>query len=222
MKLNNPKKIILASALLFLLSACATFITSKAIVCANNLESSITNFCEVNPNVLWRGAQPDEKGTAWLIEHGVQTIINLEELHNDINTIHRAALNTMGHYQIDYFRVKTWEPLYAFDFTQPLADEHVVHFLALMQYAKKPIYVHCREGQNRTGVMVAAYKIIYEGTQLSSILNEMQSYSGIWSKYTTEYLEGLANRRAEIMQKVANKLSTLEKPTQIICNQGKC
>jgi protein tyrosine/serine phosphatase len=198
------------------------FATPKQTRCANNLAAPIANFCEVKPRQLWRGAVPDNKEeAAWLVRNGVKTIINLELLHDDLNVLRKAELPNAGIYQLDYFRVKTWEPLYAF--AQSSADEDVIHFLAIARQAKQPIYVHCRAGENRTGVMIAAYKIILENqtspAQIADVVNEMQSYEGFWSDATTAYIKGLSQRRDQILQKV--QAFAVEQPIRIIYDNGK-
>ena len=216
------KKAVLVIAASLLLGGSALSATQKEAVCPNNLGSPIPNFCEVKPNVLWRGSQPDKEAAAWLINKGVKTIVNLELLHDDMDKISQANIPDTGTYKIDYFRVKTWEPLYAV--ARSTADNDVIHFLAIMSQAKQPIYVHCRAGENRTGVMVAAYKIILEGKmsadEMNAVLDEMQSYKGFWSDSTTKYIKGLSLRRNEIVRKV--KAFKLERPAQIFCNNGKC
>jgi hypothetical protein len=205
-----------------LLAGCALSAAQKEILCSNTLGSPIPEFCEVKPDVLWRGSKPDRNAAAWLINNGVSTIVNLELLHDDMDAITQATIAGTGRYKIDYFRVKTWEPLYAI--AQSDADEDVIHFLAVVSRAKPPIYVHCRAGENRTGVMVAAYKIILGGqtseAEMAKILKEMQSYKGAWSEATTRYIKGLYLRRDEIIRKV--KAFKVEDPIQIICNNGKC
>jgi hypothetical protein len=204
------------------LTGCAVSATQEPILCANNLASPITNFCEVKPHILWRGAKPNKSAAEWLIKSGVKTIVNLEWLFDDIHTLHDAHFTDTGIYEVDYFNVKTWEPLYAFAKTE--ADEDVIHFLAIAKQAKQPLYVHCRAGENRTGVMVAAYKIILEGqdspAEIAAVIKEMQNYKGMWSGATTKYIKGLSLRRDEILKKVDE--FTVESPTQVVCKNGKC
>lgn len=206
---------------LLLLNAYAFAATSNQIRCANNLASPISNFCEVKPGLLWRGAKPNETEAAWLVKNGVKTIINLELLFDDLDELQQAKLPDYGRYQLDYYRVKTWEPLYAF--AQSVADDDVIHFLAIARQAKHPIYVHCRAGENRTGVMIAAYKIILDNQtsaeQIAAVLREMQSYEGFWTEATTEYIKNLSLRHAEIRRKV--ETYPVEASTQITYENGK-
>lgn len=94
------------------LSSCASLATQNAAVaCSNSLGSPIANFCEVKRNVLWRGSRPDRDGAAWLIEHGIRTIVNLEWAHDDLDMIRQATLTNANTHKIEYFRVRDWEPL---------------------------------------------------------------------------------------------------------------
>lgn len=117
MRLNHSifKAVLLASmALLPLSSGFAASARQQEPVGSNSMGSPIPEFCEVKPNVLWRGSKPNKTEMVWLIEKGVKTIINLERLHTDTDAIRRAHVTSTEEYAIDYFRVKTWEPFYAF------------------------------------------------------------------------------------------------------------
>lgn len=164
------------------------------------MNSPITNFCAVIPHALWRGAKPTTQTAQWLIDNGVNTIINLELLHDDADTL--KTLNIKR--PIDYFHIPTWEPFYAV--AHDRADDDVIQFLAVAKLAKTPVYVHCRAGENRTGVMIAAYRIILQQenspAQVAKVIQELQSYDGFWTTATTDYIQELALRHEEISKKV--------------------
>ena len=189
--------------------------------CTNDLGSPIPNFCVVTPNVLWRGAKPAQDGAAWLIQHGVRTIVNLELLHDDRRAFGEARPTSAGRYELAYFRISDWEANAVL--APALLDEHVAHFLAVVDKQAKPVYVHCRSGQNRTGVMVAAYRVIVEGLSRDAAIAEMRRYQGIWFKADSAYIRSLSSeRREEIRRKAAAWRPKLKRDSRIICEKGKC
>lgn len=223
-------------------AACADFTSAAPDACAVNLNSPIQNFCEATRNTLWRGAKPDTAEAAWLIRNGVRTIVNLELLNDDRDTLtsvhlgeqadDRATLAetrlpTLEEHEIHYYRVRDWEPLVI---VAPwLTDERVATFLAVAAQAPKPLYVHCRSGQNRTGVMVAAYRVILESegdkAAIEKAVAEMERYRGFWFDSDAAYIRGLTperqqairDRMQELTPTVASKREAL-----IRCREGKC
>ena len=189
--------------------------------CASDLGSPISNFCVVTPNVLWRGAKPAQDGAAWLIQRGVRTIVNLELLHDDRRVFGEAKPASTGRHELAYFRISDWEPNAVI--APALLDDHVAHFLAVVDSRPKPVYVHCRSGQNRTGVMVAAYRVIVEGLSRDAAIAEMRRYQGIWFKADSAYIRSLSSERREaIRRKAAAWMPKLKRDSRIICENGKC
>jgi protein tyrosine/serine phosphatase len=190
--------------------------------CPNNPDSPIQNFCVVTPNVLWRGGRLDnEERATWLIQKGVRTIVNLEILLDDLPAFRQANVRNAINYEVGYFRIPDWEPNPIL--APSLLDNHVAHFFAVVSAQPKPIYVHCRSGQNRTGVMVAAYRVIVEGVSADEAIEEMRRYQGIFFEADSGYIRGLSpERRAEIRRKVTEWIPKLERDSQIICENGKC
>jgi protein tyrosine/serine phosphatase len=194
---------------------------NAAVACSSDLDSPILNFCVVTPDVLWRGAQPAPDGAAWLMQRGVRTIVNLELLHDDRRVFRQARLANAGRYEVGYFHIPDWEPNALL--APALLDDHVAHFLAVVDDQPKPVYVHCRSGQNRTGVMVAAYRVIVEGAGADEAIEGMRRYRGIWFKADSGYIRGLSpERRGEIRRKAAAWVPKLERDSRIICENGKC
>jgi protein tyrosine phosphatase (PTP) superfamily phosphohydrolase (DUF442 family) len=193
---------------------------TAAVACPNNLGSPIQNFCVATPDVLWRGARPDKDGVAWLIQNGVRTIVNLELIHDDKSSFDHVIIADDKKLQVGYFRIRDWEPLPIL--SASAVDDHVAHFLAIISQQPKPVYVHCRSGMNRTGVMVAAYRVLIEGMNEETAIKEMGSYQGQWFKTDTKYIRGLSRRRDKIMNQVKEWAPELKSDAQIICEKGTC
>ncbi len=209
-------------SLLLLICGCAS-ISPQSIPCPcpNKPDSPIQNFSVVTPSVLWRGAKPDKEGATWLIQQGVRTIVNLELLHDDLPAFSQANVGNATNYELGYFRIPDWEPLPIL--APSVVDDHVAHFLAIVSQQPKPIYVHCRSGENRTGVMVAAYKVIVEGEKADKAIKDMQGYQGLWSEADSGYIRDLSpERRDEIRHKVTEWIPKLERDAQIVCENRKC
>jgi protein tyrosine phosphatase (PTP) superfamily phosphohydrolase (DUF442 family) len=175
----------------------------------------------VTPDVLWRGARPDKDGAAWLIQQGVRTIVNFELILDDKSAFGQAKVADTNNHEVGYFRIHDWEPLRVF--APSVVDDHVAHFLAIVSQQPKPVYVHCRSGMNRTGVMVAAYRVLIEGVSDEEAIEEMRRYHGLWLAADVKYIQGLLpERRDEIRRKVMEWIPKLKKDAQVVCANGTC
>lgn len=107
---------------------------------------------------LYRGAQPTAEGIEQLEALGVKTIINLRSSDTD-----RSLLTAPG---IAYERI----PMTAWR----AHDEDVVRFLQIVSdESRLPAFVHCRRGADRTGMMVAIYRVAVQGWDKEQAIAEM-------------------------------------------------
>jgi uncharacterized protein (TIGR01244 family) len=107
---------------------------------------------------LYRGAQPTPEGLRELKKLGIRTVVNLRESNND-----QARLAELG---LAYEHI----PMTAFF----LKDENVVRFLQIVgDPSHAPIFVHCRRGADRTGLMCAIYRIALQGWSKDEAIAEM-------------------------------------------------
>ncbi|RCK78111.1 MAG: Protein tyrosine/serine phosphatase [Candidatus Ozemobacter sibiricus] len=105
----------------------------------------LPNFARVDRQ-LYRGGQPNAEGFRRLKEMGVKTIINLRlEDPSEEQTVRELGLN--------YYRIPLPD-------TMPPTAAQVAEFLAILRNpANGKVYVHCAAGKNRTGAMVAVWRI---------------------------------------------------------------
>jgi hypothetical protein len=142
---------------------------------------------------------------------------------DDLATLDGASVTATGRLSATYIRVKDWEPIPLFAPSEE--DEHIVLFLSAVRQAvsekRTPVYVHCRSGQNRTGVMIAAYKIIEQNQEAESVITDFETYRGFWAWADERYIRSLAERRDEIRHHV-DQSAAPEPTARIVCESGKC
>jgi protein tyrosine/serine phosphatase len=189
--------------------------------CSKDNDSGIKNFCVVSKENLWRGGKPSERGAAWLIDNGIKSVVNLELLYDDLPSLLNAKVAPSGVAEIAYFKVRNWEPIAAV--SPKLQDQHVARFLAIMASSPKPVYVHCRSGQNRTGVNVAAYRMLVEGMDTETAVAEMKTFKGHWSTVDAKYLRSIDASRKQAILAMVEKLKESVKPLATVrCQGGGC
>ena len=136
------------------------------------------NFARVDRRVM-RGARPSLIQAHNLAMIGVRTVINLEWEQNDDALF--AGL------EINLVRIKDFEPLPWF--APSLALEHVNRALDAIAVGPAISYVHCRSGQNRTGVVIAAYRIRILKEPMQFVLKDFASYRGLWAWGDKRFIE---------------------------------
>jgi protein tyrosine phosphatase (PTP) superfamily phosphohydrolase (DUF442 family) len=189
--------------------------------CPDDLNAPIKEFCVVTPNVLWRGSKPDQHDITWLMQQGVATIVNLELIHDDERALDRATPEGNRVIDVGYFRVRDWEPLKMV--TPRIVDDHIAHFLAIVDQQPKPIYLHCRYGQDRTGAMIAVYRMLMEGVSEEDAIEELRRNRGNWLEVDEKYVRGLSpHHLEEIRRKMAEWIPQLKRDARVVCSQGVC
>jgi hypothetical protein len=187
--------------------------------CKDVLDARVPNSCVVAADTLWRGAKPDAAAATALLEAGVKTVVNLEWGHHD-KAAFGAAKPDAAVAEVQYFRLPDFEPLVKF--YPAKVDQHVARFIALTRSQPKPLYVHCRSGENRTGVMVAAWRI-FNGTSMADAVAEMRRFKGIWSDADAKYLQTLtAEKRAAMEPAIALWQAKDKRDARIVCQAAGC
>ena len=189
--------------------------------CGDPLATQIKSSCVVTKDVLWRGAKPDVVAATELVNRGVRVVVNLELAHDDRDAFRDARPALSQPRTILYFRIREWEPNVVI--ASGLLDRHVAEFIAITRSHAKPIYVHCRSGQNRTGVMVAAYRVLEQRVPVELAVAEMAAYKGFWFKEDSEYIRQLVGERASKLRAMATERATdLHPEAELLCTSAGC
>lgn len=108
----------------------------------------IQNFYKVDEHV-YRGAQPTEEGLRYLADLGLKTVVDLRE--SDARSAREAKLVTaLG---MRYINI----PMTGLT---PPSEAEITRILALLEDSNSGgVFVHCKRGADRTGAVIAAYRI---------------------------------------------------------------
>ena len=136
------------------------------------------NFFKVNDD-LYRSAQPSKKGMRAYEAFGIRTVVNLRARHTDNSEAKGTGL-VLVHIPTRTRKVAS--------------DEFVIKALQAVRDAEKPALVHCMHGADRTGLIIAMYRVIEQGWSKEAALDEMRNggfgFHSIW-EHIPEYLEKL-------------------------------
>lgn len=211
---------ILVWAVLTLLGGCVYF--SKHTVtgaCTADLGSPIRNFCVAVPGVIWQGERPTRSDASWLLAHRVGTVVNLEVFLNDRRAFESANAPARD-FIVDYYHVPDFEPVHLFNWS--LLDRHVAQFLAIMEVAPKPVYLHCLDGIDRSNVFVATYRVLVEGVSPEQAIHDIERFHSPWLSVDAKYIRALSARRATILSKASKWQERLRPGAKIHCSAGRC
>lgn len=182
----------ITSSLLLLLTLLVTYGIASDVSLPASARSSerlynlpgLSNVGQVAPGVL-RGAEVGMEGYATLKAMGVKTVIDMRTTANEKKEVEAAGMNAVA------------VPI---EMSRDGLKEKVDKVVALMaDPANQPVYLHCRHGQDRTGIVVAAFRMKQQGWSLADAEAEMQAFgfNNIWinfKKFIRRYGAELAKK----------------------------
>lgn len=122
----------------------------------------LPNFGEVTPN-LYRGGQPGADGLETLKKMGVSIVIDMRSTKSSHE---ESVASGLG---MRYISIPWHCPF--------PSDSVFVGFLKVIEQNRdKKIFVHCRLGDDRTGMAIASYRMAEEGWSTDEALNEMRVF----------------------------------------------
>jgi tyrosine-protein phosphatase SIW14 len=134
------------------------------------------NFHRVDGKV-WRSAQPDRADFVRLGQKGIVEVLNLREWHSDSAEaegleikLHRVRVNPGN-----------------------IRDREMIRAVRILRDARGPVLVHCWHGSDRTGMVVALYRMAVGGWSRDEAIAEFLMphhghHAGVYPKHR-KYLE---------------------------------
>ncbi|MBS1793899.1 MAG: dual specificity protein phosphatase family protein [Acidobacteria bacterium] len=141
-------------------------------------DPDVPNLKKIN-DFLYRGGKPTAEGMLKLARMGVKTVINLRNDGSDRDEeaewAKKANLNFFTVPLNIWFRPK---------------DSQMKKILAIIEAAaNQPVYVHCRLGADRSGMVVAVYRITHDGWTAKEANDEAKANGlGKWQIRMRDYI----------------------------------
>ena len=132
-------------------------------------------------DILYRGAQPHPDGFAQLKKLGISTIVDLRGEDPGKIAWERKQAESVG-IQFVNIPVSGWSPP---------TNQQVAQFLSLFRdHPDQKVFVHCRFGDDRTGVFVATYRMAHDGWPAEQAMKEMYffGFNGFWHPAMKSYV----------------------------------
>jgi protein tyrosine/serine phosphatase len=131
----------------------------------------VPNFHQVNDHI-YRGAQPSDRGFGELAKLGIKTVIDLREA-GDRTVSEKKIVEAAGMHYLSF-------PLAGYG-APP--NDLVAKVLSLFDDAGSgPVFVHCRRGADRTGTVVACYRIVHDHWENAKALIEAKAFGMSWTE----------------------------------------
>ncbi len=131
----------------------------------------VPNFHQVDDHI-YRGAQPTAEGFAGLSKLGVKTVIDLRRG----NEHRQSEQETVEHAGMRYIHV----PLNGYE---PPSDQDIAKLLGMLDDSSGwPVFVHCKRGADRTGTVIACYRIEHDHWANQKALEEAKIHGMSWTE----------------------------------------
>lgn len=128
--------------------------------------AGLPNLKIVNDQVL-RGGQPTDDGFKKLADRGVKTVVDLRWINEHSISHEKEIVETAGMRFISI-------PMHGL--SAP-TQEQVSKALSVLEDSDSwPVFVHCRRGSDRTGTVLACYRIAHDHWQNQKALDEAKSF----------------------------------------------
>ncbi len=162
-----------ATCFLFvLLTACGQPPATEASAALANLtavpsENGIVNFHTVH-KFLFRSGALNANDMSTLAALQVKTILSLEDYHGD-QAVADAERDEAAAKGLDF----EWQPLSPSG--PPSLSDLDAALAVLSDPARQPVLVHCKHGADRTGLVIAAYRIRFDHWSVAKARTELRS-----------------------------------------------
>ncbi|GAU03410.1 dual specificity protein phosphatase family protein [Burkholderia stabilis] len=137
------------------------------------VDAHVNNLHRITPT-LYRSAQLSREDVPELQKLGIRKVISFRAFHADDSILAGTQI------KMQRIRINTWY----------IRDEDMVTALKALRTADQdgPVLIHCQHGADRTGLVSALYRMVYQGWTREQALDELQhggyGFHPIWQNIT--------------------------------------
>lgn len=169
----------------------------------------VTNLYQVDQR-LYRSQQPKPSDISSLQRLHIGTIINLRPHQTD------QDLSALAPLRLIHVPMRTWA----------ISNAEIAEALIQINHHSQDggVLVHCQQGADRTGLVIAMYRIIYQQWSIKAAQNEMKhggfGFHPIWINidqfFNSQHIEAIKNeiQRQQALSQISRKASEHKLPAQ--------
>ncbi len=141
------------------------------------INAELENFYRVSDK-LYRSEQPDKKAFKELQSMGIMQVLNLRKHHTDRDEGRNTAI------KLYHLRMSA----------RKLTESQVFDALKVIKESQDPILIHCWHGSDRTGVVAAAYRMVFQNWTAAQAIDEFKNGGFGYHEWAFPNLEELLNQ----------------------------
>jgi uncharacterized protein (TIGR01244 family) len=140
-------------------------------------DTPVNNLHRITPT-LYRSAQLSKDDVPQLQKLGIKKVISFRAFHSDSEILAGSGIT------MQRIPINTWN----------IRDDDMVTALKALREVERdgPVLIHCQHGADRTGLVSALYRVVYQGWSKEQALDELQhggyGFHAIWQNIT-RYLQ---------------------------------
>lgn len=138
--------------------------------------AGVPNFHKVNDKV-YRGAQPSDQGFQNLAKLGVKTVVDLRQTDGR-SAQEKRVVEAAG---MRYINI----PMLGMHTPNPADVQKVLS--VFNDASAGPVFVHCKRGADRTGTVVACYRISHDRWDNGKALGEAKAFGMAWMQKAMQH-----------------------------------
>lgn len=125
--------------------------------------AALPHFFRVD-HAVWRGGQPTPEGFRQLAALGVKTVVDLRS--EGARETERDLVESLGMRWVHLPMRIYWRP----------SETQITAFLQVIDDpVNRPVFIHCRQGEDRTGALIALYRVARQGWRPQDAYAEARS-----------------------------------------------